>query len=160
MLELVPRLSMSQRYSVRRDGIEVAEVDLAWWKEGGRLEVEGGTYGLRREGVKSGAFTLSQDGQVLVAAHKPSALRNRFEVEHDGQRYELVKAGWWMRRFELRAGGSTVGSVAPLHPFTRRARVSLPGELPLPVKVFLAALVALMWRRGSSGAAAGGAGGG
>jgi hypothetical protein len=159
MLELVPRVAMSQRYSVRRDGVEVAEVALAWFREGGELVIEGVPHELRREGLGSGAFTLTRDAVVIARAHKPSAFHNRFEVEHDGRRYELVKAAWWMRRFELRSDGQTIGSIAPQHPFTRRCEIALPVELGLAVKVFLAALVALMWNRDASAASSSSGGG-
>lgn len=153
MLELVPVFGMSTRYSVRSDGREVAEVALGWFREGGELVIDGVRYQLRREGLASGAFQLSRDGGLVVEAHKPSAFSNRFDIEHDGHRYELAKAGFLTKRFELRQDGRAVGSIAPHHPFTRRCEVALPDALPLPVQVFLTALVVLMWNRDANTAA-------
>lgn len=153
MLELVPRFALSERYSVRQNTAEVAEVTLAWMREGGELVVGGRRYELRREGWASGAFQLLHDGVVVAQAHKPSAFSNRFEVRHDGRGYELVRSGWWTRRFELRRDGQTIGQITPHHPFTRRSAVTLPPDLPLPVQVFLMGLVVLMWRREASAAA-------
>lgn len=155
MLELVPRLGSSRRYTVRRDGQDVAEFTLAWLREAGRLHIDGVAHELRREGLASGAFTLSCAGMPIVTARKPSAFRNRFEVDREGRRYEVVKASWWGRRFEVRADDQPIGSIGPHHPFTRRAAIDLPEDIGLPVQVFLAALVVLLWNRDSSGAAGG-----
>lgn len=156
MLELVPALGSSRRYRVRRDGHDVAQFTLAWLREAGRLHIDGIAHELRREGLVSGAFTLSCQGMPVASARKPSALRNRFEVEYEGRQYEVVRAAWWGRRYEVRAHGQPIGSIGPHHPFTRRAEIALPDELTLPVKVFVAALVVLLWNRDSSGAAGGG----
>lgn len=156
MLELVPRFGMSQRFSVRLDGEEVADVALGWFREGGDLTIAGVHHELRRERLASGAFQLLHDGHVLAEARKPSAFFDRFQVEHDGRRYELAKARWWARRFELREHGQVVGTIAPRHVLTNRCELALPPDLPLPVQVFLAALAVLMWNRDANAAASGG----
>lgn len=155
MLELVPLSAFSERYRVERDGIAVAEFKLGWLREGGELAVEGVSYELRREGRMSGAFLLRHGGAVAARADKPSGLRRRFDVEHDGRRFEFVSAGFWTRGFELRRDGATVGRIIPRHAFTRRAAITFPADLPLPVTVFLAALAALMWKRDAAAASAG-----
>lgn len=158
MLELVPRFGSSRRYTVRRDGQDVAELTLALLREAGQLDIGGVAHELRREGFVSGAFTLSHAGTPIATARKPSAFRRRFEVDHRGRRYEVVKAAWWGRRFEVRADDRPIGSIGPHHPLTRRAAIDLPEDLGLPVQVFIAALVILLWNRDASGAAGGAAG--
>lgn len=156
MLELVPRFGSARRYTVRRDGQDIADITLGWVREAGDLTIDGVAHELRREGLLSGEFLLSRGGAVVARARKPSALRRRFEVRHDGQVYELVKARWWGRRYDLRAGGRTIGSIGPHHAFTRRAEIALPAELAVPVQVFVAALVVLLWKRDSQAAGGGG----
>lgn len=62
---------------------------------------------------------------------------------------------WWGRRFEVRTDDQPIGSISPHQLFTRRAVIALPDDLMLPVNVFIAALVVLLWNRDSSGAAGG-----
>jgi hypothetical protein len=152
MLELAPTLWSSRQFRVLRDGESVAELQLAWIREGASITIDGVAHQLRREGF-SGAFVLSGGGQPLARAVKPSAFTNRFEVEHAGRTYELRKANWFTRTFEFREGGVPVGSIRPHHPFTRRSSISLPGDLPLPVQVFVTALAVLMWNREQAAAA-------
>lgn len=155
MLELVPRRISSRRYEVRRDGEPVAEISLSWFREAGTLHIDGVAHELSRTGLGFGAFTLTRGGAPVARAHKPSAFRNRFEVEHEGRVYEVMKASWWGRRFAVRTDGRAIGSIGPHHPFTRRSEIVLPAELGLPVTVFLAALVVLLWNRDASAAGAG-----
>lgn len=159
VLELVPRFGLARRYTVRRDGQDVAVLRLSSFREAGQLRVDGVAHELRREGLVSGAFTLSRGGAVVARAHKPSAFRKRFEVELEGRTLEVEKAAWWGRRFDVREHGQVVGGIAPHHPFTRRAEIALPPDVGLPATVFVASLVALMWHRDAGGAAVGAGGG-
>lgn len=143
---------------MRRDGRDVAELTLGWIRESATVRIDGVPHELRRAGLASGDYTLSRGGAVVATARKPSSLRSRFEIEHEGHVYELAKAAWWGRRFRLREGGQTIGSIGPHHLFTRRSAIDLPAELGLPVQVFVAALVAFMWKRDAGAAAGGGAG--
>lgn len=156
MLELVPSGLLGRRFAVSRDGVVVAELNLALLREAAEITIEGAVHELRRQGRLSGAFELSHHGGVVARARKPSAWRNRFEVEHESRHYELEKESWWSRRYELRDASGPVGGVRPVHVFTRRAEIDLPDELTLPGKVFVTALVAFLWNRDASAAAGGG----
>lgn len=153
MLELVAQGWSSRRFHVVTDGRVAAEITLGWFREGGALTIDGAPYTLRREGAISGAFILGHQGLEVVWARKPSAWRERFEVEYEGRTYELVKASWLRNSFELREHGRTVGAVRPRNIFRRRSEMMMPEELPLPVIVFVAALVVLMWNRRNAAAA-------
>jgi hypothetical protein len=153
VLELVPTFWSARQFRVVRDSATVAELRLAWVREGADITIDGVAHQLRREGFGRGAFVLSQVGQPLARAVKPNAFTNRFEVEHAGRAYELRKANWFTRTFEFREGGVPVGSIRPHHPFTGRSSISLPGDLPLPVQVFVTALAVLMWNREQTAAA-------
>ena len=77
-----------------------------------------------------------------------------FEVTHDGRTYTLKAASPFERRFLLRRAGRVLGSIAPQHIFTRKARIDLPEDLPLELRVFLTWLVILLWKHQQSAAAA------
>lgn len=154
-LQLVPGGWASRRFALVRDGRPLARLHLRMLREGGTIDVQGERYELRRQGVLSSAFELHRFGVLVARARKTSAVRHRFGVEHDGRFYELRKATWWGRAFQLREHGRPVGHIRPLHPFTRRSDVYLPDSLSVPAQVFVSALAVLMWRR-DAGAAAGG----
>lgn len=154
LLELVPHGWSSRRFTIRRDGETVADLELAWLREGGAVTIGGEPFELSREGLVSGVFALSRVGIEVVRASKPSAWRERLEVTHEGATYELAKASWWGNAYDVRADGRAIGSIRPRHPFTRRSAVTMPEEFPLAVTVFIAALVVLMWNR-QAGAAGG-----
>ncbi|MEX2620627.1 MAG: hypothetical protein WD250_10440 [Egibacteraceae bacterium] len=80
----------------------------------------------------------------MARASKSSALGNGFEVQVDGRVLQVVRKG---RRCLVAARGQRVGSIVPRHPLTRRADISLPEDLTLPVLVFVALLAALLRNR-------------
>jgi hypothetical protein len=91
-------------------------------------------------------------------AQKLSIWRNRFVFEHAGNRYELKKESTWGSTFVLwRDGVGSVGSVRSKGFFKREWIAELPEELPLEVRVFIVCLMAILWKRAASAAAADGA---
>lgn len=152
MLELVPKIG-ARRYVIRQNGVDVAELNRSWFREAAQLTIDGVAHSIRREHLAAGAFTLCHDDAVVARARKPSHLHNRFEIQHEGRRYDLVKASWWTRRFEVHVDGHAIGFISPRHPLTRRAAIVLPADLTLPLQVFLAALVVFLWDREAASAA-------
>ncbi|MBM3470135.1 MAG: hypothetical protein FJX73_05000 [Armatimonadetes bacterium] len=94
-----------------------------------------------------GDFVLESGGAVLARAEKPSAFRRSFVIEHEGRRYTLRSRSAFLRAFVLLDGSAEVGSITPEGMLTRRADVTLPLDLPLPVRVFIIWLVLILWRR-------------
>lgn len=161
MLTAIPKSWFSKNYRVMDGALQVAEIDMSWWREEGRLVVEGAFYKACREKLMSGAFILETDnGLALARAEKPGALRRRFHIEYGDRKYVFQAKSVWGREFILFDGQNEIGSVAPEGLLTRRAAVKLPDELPLPVKIFILWLAIILWERESdSGPAAGGTGG-
>jgi hypothetical protein len=77
-----------------------------------------------------------------------------WEIEIGSLRYELARAGWFARAWQLRSGGRMLGRVVPRRGSTRRAVADLPAELPPPITAFLVAVVLTLWRRDEAAAAA------
>lgn len=80
-------------------------------------------------------------------------------MESDGRTYEFRRASLWRREEALYAGGERVGSVKRSSLWRSTATAELPG-LPLPVQLFVLAVVLTMWdwsdaAAGSSAAATG-----
>ena len=146
MLRAEPRNWYSWDFTVLDDGLPVADVDVSAWRERGTVEIAGVRCEVYREGW-AGDFVLEADGHVLVRATKPSAFFRRFDVTIDGATYTLEAQSALRRSFLLHRDGDVLGTLVPESAFTRKMRIDLPETLPLAVRVFLAWLVVLMWKR-------------
>ena len=158
-LSAIPKQWFSWDFRIMDRARQVAEIDVAWWREQGLLTVLGVPYKVYREGLMRGAFILETAGSVVARAEKPDALFRRVLIEYQGRQFILRAKSVFGREFTLFDGQRDIGWIAPEGIFTRRAEARLPEELPLPVKVFILGLVIILWKRESdSGPAAGGAG--
>jgi hypothetical protein len=78
MLTAIPKGWFSKNYRVMDGAQQIAEIDMSWWREEGRLMVEGASYRAYREKLMSGAFLLETgNGVALARAEKPSAFHRR-----------------------------------------------------------------------------------
>ena len=152
MLTAIPKAWFSWDFTVLEGAQPVADIDVSWWRESGSLRVQGTSYQVYREGVMSGAFILESAGTVLARAEKPSAFRRLFLLEHAGRQYTLRSAFWG--RFLLSDDSREIGSLSRESIFMRRARVDLPEDLPLSVRIFIVWLAVIMWKRDSDSAGA------
>jgi hypothetical protein len=153
MLEAVPSNIFSSNFRLEEEGRLLGEVGASLWRDKGTLEIQDGTYELYREGQFVGDFVLEHNGNILARASKPSAFRNRFEVELPNRRLVLRKLGALSRRFGLFDGEKQVGGVYPLGIFTRRSNIDLPRDWPLPLRVFVFWLAFIVWKRQNAAAA-------
>jgi hypothetical protein len=156
MLTAIPKGWFSKNYRVMDGALQVADLNVSRWREQGELTVEGFSYQVYREKLMSGAFVLEAAGTALARAEKPSAFHRRFLIEYGDRKYVFQAKSVWGRKFTLFDGQNEIGSVAPEGLLTRRAAVTLPDELALPVQVFILWLAIILWERESdSGPAAG-----
>jgi hypothetical protein len=153
MLEAIPKNVFSTRFQFQQDNQLLGKIDNAIWREEARVELKDGTYLLCREGRFSGYFLIEHNGRLVARASKPSALRNTFEVEVAGRLLVLRQLSIWKRRFGLFVGDDQIGSIYPLRFLSRHAHIDVPGDLPLPIRVFLFWLVFIVWKRQSQAAA-------
>jgi hypothetical protein len=153
MLRAAPRSWFSNTYLIAEDGVSVAALNLAVFREAAALRIDGDEYRLYREGWASGDFVLERNGAIVVRAAKPSAFRNLFEIDYNGQRFRLQRESAWRREFGLYRGEGRIGVLAPEGMWSRVAQGELPAELPLAVRAFIIWLMLLIWRRNDSAAA-------
>ncbi len=155
MLRAVPHHVFSWAFTVYDGEASVAEIDMSWFREKGEVLVGDVPCRVFREGLVRGAFVLEAGGHVLVRAVKPSAFSRTLEITYDEHHYTLKPRAILLRTFELHRAGEVVGTVAPEHALTRKARVELSEHLPLVVRVFILWLVLLLWKRAADAAASG-----
>ncbi|MGD0760212.1 MAG: hypothetical protein ABR921_15025 [Candidatus Sulfotelmatobacter sp.] len=134
--ELIPRSWLSWDFSVVRGDSVVAEIKISRWWKNGVLKVGGLHYAAYRERAIGGSFTLALAATQLARAERTNWLSRSFTIKHGEKTYRL-KAEWFGPSFILLDNGQEVGSLVPHGLFTRKTSVSLPGELPLPVQMFV-----------------------
>jgi hypothetical protein len=153
MLEAIPKNLFSTGFRFEQESQLLGELDSSIWREKARVELKDGAYLLYREGHFTGAFLMEHNGKLVTRATKPSALYNRFEIEVAGRLLVLRRLSIWNRRFGLFDGDKEVGSIYPPSLLSRRANIDLPGDWPLPIRVFLFWLVFIIWKRQQQAAA-------
>ena len=152
MLEAIPNNIFSKKFRLHQRDRLVGEVDTSVWREQGSIELEEGTYSLRREGFCSGDFYLERDGHIVARASKPSVLRNTFEIDLPNRHLTLRKLSPLNRRFGVFEGDKQIGSVYPLGIFTRRSNIDLPADWSLASRIFVFWLASLVWNRQNAAA--------
>jgi hypothetical protein len=157
MIDAAPLAWYSSKFKLFRDGREVGLLKPGLLTERATFEVKDVTFEFYREGWVSD-FVLEFEGATLARADKPSALTRRFVLTIEGQCYVLEAESAWRRAFRLRAehDEEVLGRIAPKSPFTRRATLDLPEDLPLPVQAFCFWLVVVLWNRAAAATAGSG----
>ena len=150
MLRAVPKNWFSWKFEIFDGEVCVANLDLAWFREEVEFAIQGRTFEIGREGVMSSVFLLREDGRTIASATKTNSFKETFDVVFDQTGYILQRNMRGYRKFELADGSQVVGSIHPVHCIGRKAIVELPEYLPLEVQVFIAWLVIMLWKRGSS----------
>jgi hypothetical protein len=125
----------------------IAGIDIRWVREAGEVRLNGRTHRIYRERLLRGAFVLEEDGKELARAEKPSALLRSFVVRHNSREFLLQAASPVVRTFVLSENGRPIGTIKPEHALTRKALIDLPTGMALPVRIFVAWLVFVLWKR-------------
>ena len=145
----------THRYEISADGKHLAIWDGSIWKHGGHFELDGRRYEVRGNMWGSKYGMVADDGTPVASAERVG--RKRWTVEASGRTYEFQRASMWRREEELRSAGLRVGSVKRVSLWRSDAEADLPG-LPVPVQMFVFAVVLTMWDwADATAAAAGGA---
>ena len=151
-----PKTWYSRDWTVHcEDGRDLL-LDLANWREGAELELDGESFTLAKESAFSRRFSLRRGDRLVARAEMPSRWRSRFEIEIGRDRYVLEKASVFRRGFLVRREDEVVGSIEPRGMLTRKSDIDLPDDWPLAVRLFVFWLVVVIWNRQAAAAAAGG----
>lgn len=147
MLRAVPKSPFSWSFHISDGDRRVAELECAWLGQWGQLRIADAIFQLQRQHCWSGTFTLLHEGATVACAQKPSVFFRRFWLEYEEQTLVLQALSPFRRTFGLYDGDSLIGTIQPEHWFSRKARINLPEDMPIPVKLFAFWLAALQWRR-------------
>lgn len=152
MIEAVSKHVFSNDYVLRGAGGSVAELDVSAWRERAEFGLDGASYRMYRDGM-FGPFVLERDSTVIARARKPSAFRDRFEIELPDRTCVLRRTSLGGRRFGIFVGDDAVGEMAQVGLFGRRIRLSLPPEWPEAVHIYVFWLALVIWNREAAAAA-------
>ncbi|HEV2089171.1 MAG TPA: hypothetical protein VGR21_12735 [Cryptosporangiaceae bacterium] len=153
MLEARKTSVWKNTYEITADGRPLARWDGSVWKAGGQFELDGQRYQVRGNMWGSKYGMVTEDGTPVAAAERVG--RKRWTVEADGRTYEFQRASIWRNEQQLLVAGQPVGSVKRKSMWRNDAVADLPG-LPVPVQVFVLAVVLPMWDWDDATAALGG----
>jgi hypothetical protein len=146
VLQAIPKAWYSLGFTVLDGAQTIADIDRSWWFGRGVLTVQGATYKIYREGLIYAALILESEETVLArAVMKPGLLSgSSFSIEHAGKQYSLHSSG---NKSTLLDGlGEKIGALAKDRDPELGAKVDLPDELPLVVKVFIFSLALILWK--------------
>jgi hypothetical protein len=146
MLTCVPTSLCSWNYRVRGPAGEGATT-INVLSEQGSLSLGGAAYEVVKHGPMSGFWTLEANGEIVAEARKPSVMFRTVVVTCGEAALRVQAASAFTRTFELIIGESVVGSVRPVHLFTRRALMECDAAVPQLAQMFAFWLVVLSWRR-------------
>ena len=152
--EARPHHLFSARYDLSSGDRPVCTLELEWFRSRGRFSLDGREYRVLARGWTSGAFTLETEDRELASAERSSFLPLGYRVRVEDRWLELRAPGL-SRRFTVLHGDRPVGSIRPRQLFSRVAVVEGADAVPLPVRVFLLAVVLLRWRRRARASAGG-----
>lgn len=162
-LDAHPTSLAQASYAIQDGDEEVARLQLRW-REEGVITVGETPFAL---GSNRNRFVLLFEGVEVARAVQPTIWRRRLDVRVNGAMLDRAVArpgapdvelrlqakNPLSRTFELFEGERLVGEVRRASVFSRKAVLDLPAFLPLAVRVFLFALVAIQWRRADRQAA-------
>ena len=114
----------------------------------GAILIDGTRFEVRKHGFLSGQWTLEHEGIAAASAQKSNPFTRTFEVRAAGDDFVLRAQSAMGRTFLVERGERTVATIAPEHPFTRRARIECQSdECDFVTLCFLFWLAAITWRR-------------
>jgi hypothetical protein len=148
---LAPRHWISSGFSVTDGDDRVAEFKLSSWREKGIVSVDSIDYNLYRESLL-GDFILQRAGAVIARASKPSTFRRSFVIRYRERQYTLRPKSAFTQAFVVLDGSAQIGTLAPQRWFSRKAKVTLPDDWPLPLKMFAMWLAIVLWNRDAAAA--------
>lgn len=143
------------RYEIAADDRVVARWEPSIWRTGGRFELDGRHYEIRGN-LWGNRYGMTTEGGTVVASADRVGRKN-WTVEEAGRVYTFQRASWWRPDQILHFEGRQVGSIKRPGIWRSDAIADLPG-LPVPVQVFVLAVVLTMWSQQAATASAGGAG--
>jgi hypothetical protein len=130
------------RYDLTADGERLATWEGRSWRTGGTFELAGRRYDVRSNAWGTRFEMTDQAGMIAATAERVG--RKQWTVAANGRSYQFRRASMWRAEQLLVDDDRPVGSIRRVNRWRGDAVAELPG-LPLPLQVFVLAVVLSMW---------------
>jgi hypothetical protein len=147
MLTCVPQSLCLWDYRVLGAAGGPAALTFNFFSEQGSIWLENAEFAVRKHGPMSGHWTLEHGGRTIADAVKPNALFRSFELQVHDLHFTVRAQTAFTRCYDVLYGDRRVGTIQPMHPFTRRACVECSPEVPELGQLFAFWLAVITWRR-------------
>jgi hypothetical protein len=128
-----------------------AILNFKWLGEKGRITVDRTVFEIDKHGLLNAKWSLIHNGATVAVAQKSSAFTRTFELYVEDEPFLVRAKSAWGRSFVLEYAGNEIATMAPSHPFTRRATIDIvEPNIDFPTLAFAFWLVVLTWRRTAS----------
>jgi hypothetical protein len=149
VLACLPQSIGSWNYSITfSNGVKLALVKYNYWSDQGGITLESSCYEIRHVWYSS-EWTLELDGRVVAVAIKHPFYRF-FDISYGSQNIVLRADSPFLKPFIVQQAGRLLGTIKPMHSFTRQASIDCSSSITIPVQIFLFWLTALMWKRSAN----------
>lgn len=139
-------------YVISLDGVELTQFNPKQWGAGGTFHLDGTPYELTSN-MWGATYALTTTGDKVIATAEKVG-RKHWTVESEGRVYQFERISMWRGDQALMASGQQVGTLRRAKGWKLGVAAELP-TLPVPVRVFVVAVVLTMWRAQAAAAAAG-----
>jgi hypothetical protein len=103
-------------------------------------------YQVRRKGWLFGNWTLERDGQTFATGEKGMATFRSFQIRWDAGYLVAKPRSFFTRGYDLWMNDAIVGTILPIHAFTRRAIIECDPAVPELIQLFAFWITARIWR--------------
>jgi hypothetical protein len=118
-----------------------------FFSEQGTIFLGDAEFTIRKHGPMSGHWTLEHNDRTIADAQKPSPLFRSFELQIHDLSFTVAAQSAFTRCYEICAGAQQLGTIQPVHAFTRRAYIECVPEVPELAQLFAFWLAVITWRR-------------
>lgn len=138
---------LRSRYVLEQMGREVACIQMSGWREKAEVTIEGKQTEFYRENFLNGDYVLKFRDKVYVKAQKPSVWKYEMMIQASDQKFELKPCGLFTNSYEVFQNEVKIGEISRTSWFKKNAKIDLPDDWPIVLKVFIFLLVIVLWNR-------------
>lgn len=147
MLQFLPQSVFSWNFDIT-GAQHNGRLTFNWFSEQGTITYAGQAFDVVKHGIGSGHWTLEAAGEILCDAQKTNPFFRSFTVREAKGEWLLQAQSPLTRCYNLsNASGGIMGTICPLHPFTRTSRFDCDASVPETTQIFCFWLAALTWKR-------------
>ena len=147
MLTCLPTDDSSWNYEIFEADRAVASVEPFTFSEKAVIRYRGESFDVVKPVYLGGEWNLSQSSGIIALAKKPNPLFRSFDLTSDRLYFTLKASNPLGRAFEITTDSRMVGTISPIHLFTRRAVIDCAPAMPVLLQLFSFCLVVFTWKR-------------